>query len=64
MRDKTIAQRVSVLETELKNLREDLQMIPANLEKVDARLRVVERSLWVGIGALGLLQSILTFYKG
>jgi len=60
----TMQQRVAVLETEMKHLREDFSTIPANLEKVDARLRVVERSVWAGIGALGLLQFLLTFWKG
>ena len=52
MSEKSDSERLAVLETEVKSLKE---MFPT----LDARLRTIERSVWAGIGIIAFLQFVL-----
>lgn len=63
----SINERVVKLETQVNRLLDDAECEEAtrvrSMADLDARLRSVERTVAIGIGALGLLQLILASLK-
>lgn len=49
---------------EMKAIRNEMNMqLSAALEKLDKRIRDVEKYIWVGMGGLAVLQVIIAFSK-